>query len=312
MRFWWVNHNQTWEQEIGRGYLWSPRREAKARSRFYDNMRIATRGDLVFSYARQRVGHLGVVTDDAINAPKPAEFGSTGAYWSHEGWMLPVAWRTVPFPISPRSVWTDLQPLLPSKYSPLDRNGDGSQKAYFAEIGLDAFNIIQTACGVAARPETAAFPPRFDIIEEDLDHIIETRIALDADIGVTEREQLVQARRGQGVFRERVSALEPSCRLTGINNPTLLIASHIKPWRSCTSAAERLDANNGLLLTPSADRLFDRGLITFREDGSLVISPRLPADDRRRLRLEESEAPRAFTPGQLAYLRHHSEVTFLA
>jgi putative restriction endonuclease len=113
-------------------------------------------------------------------------------------------------------------------------------------------------------------------------------------------------------FSERVTTLEPSCRLTGVTNPTLLVTSHIKPWRACTTAGERLDGHNGLLLTPSVDRLFDRGLITFREDGSLVVSPRLSADDRHRLRLAECEAPRAFTPGQLAYLRHHGGVTLPA
>lgn len=312
MKFWWVNHNQTWRQEIGGGYLWSPRREVAARSQFYDNMRIATRGDLVFSYARQRIGHVGLVTDDAVSAPKPGEFGNTGAYWSNEGWMLPVAWRAVPSPFSPRTKWADLQPLLPPKYSPLDRKGDGSQKAYFAEISAEVFGLIETACGLDTLPDVAAFPPQFDRIEDALDRTVEAAVELEEGIGTTERGQLIQARRGQGVFRERVGKLEPSCRLTGVTNATLLIASHIKPWRSCTSASERLDGHNGLLLTPSADRLFDRGLITFRGDGSLIMSPRLSADDRHRLRLTEGEAPRAFTPGQLGYLRHHGEVTFLA
>jgi putative restriction endonuclease len=70
-----------------------------------------------------------MVTDDAVSAPKPGEFGAAGAYWSDEGWMLPVAWQTGPSPLSPRTVWPALQPLLPAKYSLLDRNGHGTQKA---------------------------------------------------------------------------------------------------------------------------------------------------------------------------------------
>ena len=274
-------------------------------------MRVATRGDLVFSYARQRVGHIGMVTDDAVNTPKPGEFGDTGAYWSDEGWMLPIAWQPVPSPVSPKIIWSNLQPLLPSKYSPLNRNGDGAQKAYFAEIGPEAFALVRQQCSVDMLPDADACVPQFESIEEALDRKVEAALALEEGLDTTVREQLIQARHGQGVFRERASKLEPSCRLTGITNPTLLVASHIKPWRSCTSAGERLDGNNGLLLTPSVDRLFDRGLITFDEDGSLVLSARLPADDRHRLRLADSEPPRAFSADQLKYLRHHREVTFL-
>ncbi len=104
-------------------------------------MRIATRGDIVLSYSRQRLRYIGVVTDDAVSAPKPSEFGSKGAYWADEGWMLPVVWRAVPTPLSPKTLWRRLVSLLPSKYSPLDRNGDGAQKAYGGyRRGLTAFN----------------------------------------------------------------------------------------------------------------------------------------------------------------------------
>ena len=54
-KYWWVNHNQTFEQERGEGYLWSPKREANgARSQFYENMRIARAGDMVVSFADTR------------------------------------------------------------------------------------------------------------------------------------------------------------------------------------------------------------------------------------------------------------------
>lgn len=78
-------------QEVDGGYLWSPVSEANgARSKFYDNMRLATPGDVVLSYADARVGRAGIVTDFAISAPKPEEFGSVGAYWNSAGWLLPV------------------------------------------------------------------------------------------------------------------------------------------------------------------------------------------------------------------------------
>ncbi len=81
---------------------------------------------------------------------------------------------------------------------------------------------------------------------------------------VTEKRQIILARRGQGKFRERVSRIEHACRITGVNRPEHLIASHCKPWRDCESHDERLDGENGLLLTPTVDH---------PHDGELLISP---------------------------------------
>ena len=83
---------------------------------------------------------------------------------------------------------------------------------------------------------------------------------------------LVRARRGQGLFRDRVARIESRCRITGVENPTHLVASHCKPWRDATNE-ERLDGENGLLLTPTIDHLFDRGFIGFEDDGRLILSP---------------------------------------
>ncbi len=88
----------------------------------------------------------------------------------------------------------------------------------------------------------------------------------------TEKQQLVLSRRGQGKFRDNVSRIETHCRVTGVNRPEHLIASHCKPWRDSDNA-ERLDGENGLLLTPSIDHLFDRGFISFENGGELLVSP---------------------------------------
>lgn len=92
----------------------------------------------------------------------------------------------------------------------------------------------------------------------------------------TEREALIIARRGQGLFRQGVAKIERMCRITRVDNPVHLRASHAKPWRDCLNNDERLDGENGLLLTPSIDHLFDRGFITFEDSGALVISPVAP------------------------------------
>ena len=91
-------------------------------------------------------------------------------------------------------------------------------------------------------------------------------------IAETEKSALILARRGQGLFKQRVRLLERRCRITGVDRIEHLRASHCKPWRS-SDDGERLDGENGLLLTPTIDHLFDRGFISFEADGKLLVSP---------------------------------------
>jgi putative restriction endonuclease len=116
---------------------------------------------------------------------------------------------------------------------------------------------------------------------------------------------LSKSRRGQGLFRERTRQIEGRCRVTGIDNPSLLVASHMKPWARCNTNAERLDGNNGLMLTPTIDRLFDQGFISFENNGDLLISEELTSKERQVLGLEDSENLGLFNEGQIHYLNYH-------
>ena len=91
MRYWWVNQNQTYRQEIAGGYLWSPKRNANGgRNPFYEFMREAAPGDLVFSFADTKILALGVVQSYCFESPKPLEFGSAGQNWENVGWKVNV------------------------------------------------------------------------------------------------------------------------------------------------------------------------------------------------------------------------------
>ena len=123
--------------------MWSPKLEANGnRSQFYDNMKKASRDDLVISYASRQIRNIGRVVDDAMSYPKPNEFGSTGEYWSDEGWRLPVSWIELDYPIIPKEIFDSIKSLFPKKYSPLNDNGDGNQKAYLSEISESLFNSL--------------------------------------------------------------------------------------------------------------------------------------------------------------------------
>ncbi len=88
----------------------------------------------------------------------------------------------------------------------------------------------------------------------------------------TERLGLVTSRVGQGRYRrDLINKFNGKCAVTGINKEEILIASHILPWAEA-SADERLDVDNGILLSPMYDALFDRHLISFEDNGKIIIS----------------------------------------
>lgn len=101
----------------------------------------------------------------------------------------------------------------------------------------------------------------------------------------TEAERLVVQRIGQGFFRAGlIDYWQGCCALTAITDPALLRASHIVPWKDCTNDADRLDVHNGFLLSALWDAAFDRGLMTFNDDGQPQFSPTLSEIARAELR----------------------------
>jgi putative restriction endonuclease len=96
---------------------------------------------------------------------------------------------------------------------------------------------------------------------------------------------MVIQRIGQDVFRDALMDYWGGrCPMTGITEPGLLRASHILPWADCTDA-QRLDVHNGLLLSALWDAAFDRGLISFADDGTVLANPQLGESARTALGL---------------------------
>lgn len=131
--------------------------------------------------------------------------------------------------------------------------------------------------------------------------------------GGTEVERMVKQRVGQDTFREALlDYWSGACAVTGVDLTDVLRASHAKPWADCESDEERLDVFNGFLLVANLDALFDRGLISFDIAGGLICSPRLTAEQRVQLRLDESLALRWVTIEHQAYLAWHWSRVFQA
>jgi putative restriction endonuclease len=301
MQYWWVNQNQTHRAEVRGSFMWSPKQNANgARNQFYENMREVSVGDIVFSYCETRIKAIGVVTERAQTGPKP-DFGTAGSNWSQEGWFVPVEYCTLNNQIRPKDHIVILRPFLPPKYSPLQESGDGLQGVYLAPVPQALADALIGLIGPSywEAYETIAVLQTLDD-PADLDTSI-----LDASItGPTFKEQVVRARRGQGVFRANVLLREDSCRVTRVSEPRHLRASHIKPWRDAADA-ERLDGANGLLLSPHIDHLFDEGYITFSSSQELIIVPEVRDKLLDAWGIDAGVRVGDFSREQNAYLDYH-------
>ncbi len=143
--------------------------------------------------------------------------------------------------------------------------------------------------------------------ENDVEGDVES-IVSSSSLGATEKSNLVKARIGQGVFRQKLIAYWGACAVTGFKETGLLVASHIKPW-SASSDAERLDPFNGLLLIPNLDRAFDAGYITFSESGKIQLSPLLSEPNKLGI---EAGMEIVLSPKHQSFLKFHREEVFRA
>jgi len=280
-------------------------------------MREVSPGDVILSFYETRVATIGIARSYCYESPKPLEFGAAGANWDNIGWKIEVSFRELTNRIRPKDHISQFRGLLPAKYSPLLPNGNGLQSVYLTEVGAafaatlfrligsEASQVSDVAIqvGNAARVSPAPEPTL-----EAWEQREESAIRDDRALEETTRTALVEARRGQGMFRSNVRGVERACRITKVERLEHLIASHTKPWRD-SSNEERLDGENGLLLTPTVDHLFDKGFISFEDRGAVIISPVADPGSLRRMGIDPQRPPNvgSFSDGQRKFLEYHRE-----
>lgn len=315
MNFWWVNQKQTYRHEVPGGYLWSPKLDqAGNRNHSYDLMRQVRPGDIVFSYANSLLKAVGVAQSYCYEYPKPDEFGQVGDYWSRVGWRVDISFREFVQPVRTIDHINSLRLLLPDKYSPIQPETGRGNQAYLFHISRafaaalahlvdrSVLDLVNGNYAMDASPDRSA-----ENLHEWEDRVEES-IIKDPGLPETEKSTLVMARRGQGLFRERLLLIESRCRITLVNNSKHLIASHTKPWRDCSNE-ERLDPENGLMLTPTVDHLFDKGFIGFEDSGELIVSSVADKISLARMNIPvgQTHGVGSFTQGQREYLDWHRE-----
>lgn len=307
MRYWWVTQNKTSEEEIRGGYIWAPKVQKDGHQRAgYTNVSLVQRDDIIISFAQSHVISVGRALSDGYNSVKPHS-GNAWDDWQSEGWRVDVDYTLAPNKYRPITDIAQIRPLLPEVNSPLIRSsGRGYQGMYLAAISKNLADFILEKIGITSLEEDSISLDSFEAqFLED-----EKQIWNSPDIPDTTKERLIQSRVGQGLFRKRVKMFEQNCRVTGLSDDSFLIASHIKPW-SKADDHERLDGNNGLLLSPHIDRLFDRGYMSFSQKGDVLLSGQLNNEVISRWSLDRIENVGVFTNPQEHFLKFHRDFVFV-
>lgn len=131
----------------------------------------------------------------------------------------------------------------------------------------------------------------------------------DVALNETERRALIKARIGQAAYRTQLLSYWGGCAVTGCTNVAMLRASHAKPWHA-SLPAERIDPFNGLLLVPNLDQAFDQGLISFDDDGAILISKMLDSQTATLLGITPHLRLRQVAHSHLPYLTWHRNFLF--
>jgi len=179
----------------------------------------------------------------------------------------------------------DILTLQDDKYAPFNTLGRGNT-GYLFRVSKDLANFLFEKIEGTNPILRKKFQVEDNLQLESVKQI-EDELNSVTTLEKTEKETIIKSRIGQSAFKKVLLTIEKKCRLCGVKDERFLIASHIKPW-SESDNRERLDVNNGLLLCPNHDALFDKRYISFDETGKVMVKKSLDATTKTFLNINEN------------------------
>jgi hypothetical protein len=281
--YFWVNQGATFEEERELGIIWAPQRNSAGHPLLHWQRLLQVKeGDVIFSCANQRIRAVSVALSGGHGVPlKPI---TSGAWKDGPGYQVDLAYE---------------KPVVPLGKAQLV--ADDFFQNFAHHLINSAGNLNQTYLEVLSSAAGEYLLDRLGFHQEEA---AGNSGGVHLPVNDTERQRLVQARIGQGQFREDlIDYWQGRCPATGVEHPRLLRASHIQRWAD-SSNAQRLDPFNGILLAAHIDAAFDAGLISFTDSGVFIGSASLSSQDGELLRLNALSKV-VFHSQHLAYLRQH-------
>ena len=302
MRYFIVFQGKTFNQEQKGGYLWAPKKSKDNEELFHwKNMTKVRSGDIIFSIANGKIFSVNEAKSDCVEKSKPTDENFND--WGDDGWYVKVDYNLMSHPIVAKEHFSEFRDMLPSRYAPFDKNGDGNQ-GYLFEIGSTLANYI---LDLIQKNNSDDFVGKIEA-EVESSIIKDVNSLIDKTLDKTEAKIVVKSRVGQGLFKSKLFEIADRCAVCGLKTKELLIASHIKPW-SESNNKERLDVNNGFLMCPTHDALFDKGYITFTDDGNILVSSAIPKTEYELLNIDEKIKINVRRE-QIKYIKWHRENIF--
>ena len=293
MKYYWVSQNQTYRHEREGGYLWAPKRDGRGKSLLHwANVAKLEPGDVIFSYFRQHVVAISVAKSSAYEASVPPEWEAT-RYEFDDGWKVDVEYVDISHPPKLASFVEEFRKHLSEKYSPITKDGKGTQ-GYLFELTENAAEFLL----IDALPDAA-----LEFLVRDGLQDVEAENDL---IGEgTDKTVIGTARNGQRLFKKRLKNYWGSqCAVTGASTLRLLRASHTVGW-ALSSPTDKVNVYNGFLLSPAYDAAFDAHLISFRDDGTILKATDISNDELQLLGIDPEAKLRKVEPSHIPFLVQH-------
>ncbi|OCS89192.1 HNH endonuclease [Caryophanon latum] len=239
MKFFIVLQNDTNSQQ-DTDFLRCPQKDAFGnRPHHYTRMNELSTGDKIFHYTAGNITAISTVMKPAMLIYDKSD----AIYY----FIAKVHYEMFQNSLHVRSYWDDIKKLLPAQFSPFQKNGhDNAGFLYPCSEQFSSFLLKQLA--ILNPSDTTS------------KKLLESEVQIQST-----------ARIGHQTYKNELLKLwNNECAICKINIPDLLIASHAKPWRDCNDD-ERVDPYNGLLLCAHHDALFDKGFISFDENGNIIL-----------------------------------------
>lgn len=311
MNYYFVFQNKSFEHERKGGYLWAPKITEKGkRVSHWESMKEVKKGDFILHSVHKKLVAISIAEEDCIEAQQPDEL-KRARLWQDAGYMVSTQYIDLKDSIITSEHKDMILELQPDTNAPFNRLGRGNTGYLFnSNKELSSYlmqQILKVQSDVNTIQKLKDLLERhfgqvvtYDMQENTTNEFIAEEVqqyAIDMDLFQmekvdqltdTEKLTLIKSRVGHGLLKKKLLERECKCKVCGLSEEKFLIASHIKPW-SQSDAAERLDIENVLLLCPHHDAAFDKGYITFDEEGTLIISSELSSESRALLNLVEGK-----------------------
>jgi len=285
MNYFLVFQNKSYEEERNGGYLWAPQKNKNGQTfHHWSDMKLIKKGDIIFNSFNGKLVSILTAQANCQEHERPTGLEQLDL-WEKDGWLVDVEYNDLEQPITYKNHMEDILKLQDAKYAPFNKSGRGNTGYLFRvskELANFFFEVIEATNLVLRREfqiEDNLQLENVKQIENELNSII--------TLEKTEKETIIKSRIGQSAFKKALLTIEKKCRLCGVRDERFLIASHIKPW-SESNNQERLDVNNGLLLCPNHDALFDKRYISFDETGKVMVKKSLDAVTKMFLNISDN------------------------